>query len=385
MSVRARFIASDDFRGHHFGENHPLRVPRVPLAWDLIDAYGALTAEEFLSAREADQEELTGFHSPDYLDALRHAQAEGRVGDEARGRYNIGTLENPWFPRYFHLPALAAGGSIQGAEAVLDGQRAFNPAGGMHHGRPDQAHGFCLINDVVLGIQRLLAEDLRVLYLDIDAHYPDGVVPAFAADPRVALVSLHMDTDYAYPFSGGALEETGATGQVVNVPLPRGIHDEEYRQLFEPLWEALLARFRPDVVVLQAGTDIIHGDPLGKLALSTQGFLATVARVVADAPRLLVLGGGGYHPILLARAWTGVWALLSDRRLPEALPQRGRELLRAVDWDDEDQDPEWVENLYRRRLEGPASGPVRPEVEALRDAILHHHPLFTRQVRNTCA
>ncbi len=373
---RARFIASPDFRGHHFGENHPLRVPRVPLTWDLIDAYGALTADEFLPAREASPEELAGFHERDYLEALRHAQDHGRVDDEARRRFGLGTLENPWFPQYFHLPALAAGGSVQGAEAVLRGERAFNPAGGMHHGQPGRAQGFCLINDVVLGIQRLLAEDLRVLYLDIDAHYPDGVVPAFDDDPRVALVSLHMDTDYAYPFVGGALEETGGTGQVVNAPLPRGVHDDEYRALFEPLWERLLERFRPDAVVLQAGTDIIQGDPLGKLSVSTRGFLATEARVVADAPRLLVLGGGGYHPILLARAWTGVWALLSGRDLPEDLPPAGRDLLRAVDWDDEDQDPAWVETLYRTRLEGPHGGPVRPEVVEVRRRLLNEHPLL---------
>ena len=129
-----------------------------------------------------------------------------------------------------------------------------------------------------------------------------------------------MDTGYAYPFAGGALEDPDA----VNLPLPRGANDAEYLLAFDAVWPRALARFAPDAVVLQAGTDVIAPDPLGKLALTTQGFLAAVARVVEGAPRLLATGGGGYHPLLVARAWAGVWALLAGRALPEAMPPAGR-------------------------------------------------------------
>ncbi len=373
----AVFIASEDFRGHSFGRGHPLSVPRVPLAWDLIRAYGALADDEFLPAREAAQAELEGFHRPDYLDALRRAQAMGRVDDAIRRDYHLGTLENPWFPGCFHLPALAAGGGILAAESALSGTAAFNPAGGMHHGRPERAQGFCYINDVVITIQRLLREDARVLYVDIDAHLPDGVIAALQDEPRVALLSLHMDTSYAYPFQGGEPEAVGSHGQVINAPLPRGVDDDGYLALFVPLWERVMARFQPDVVVLQAGTDIIRGDPLGRLALSTRGFLAAVAEVVRGAPRLVVTGGGGYHPILLARAWTGVWGLLSGRDLPEPLPEAGRRLLQAVGWDDDEDEvpPGWIERLYSHRLEGPHQSGAAP-LHALLQRLLQEHPLL---------
>ncbi len=374
--AQAVFIASEDFRGHSFGRGHPLSVPRVPLAWDLIQAYHALSPEEFLPAREAEEHELLGFHRPDYLDALRRAQAMGRVDDAIRRDYHLGTLENPWFPGCFHLPALAAGGGVLAAEAALSGTAAFNPAGGMHHGRPGRAQGFCYINDVVITLQRLLREDARVLYVDIDAHLSDGVIAAFENEPRVALLSLHMDTGYAYPFQGGTVEAVGENGQVINAPLPRGVDDTAYLALFRPLWERVMTRFRPDVVVLQAGTDIIRGDPLGRLSLSTQAFLTVVAQVVAEAPRLVVTGGGGYHPILLARAWTGVWGLLSGRELPEELPPVGRALLQAVEWDDDEADPQWVDNLYRRRLEGPHHEPGAPDLSPLCRDLLQQHPLL---------
>lgn len=382
---RAVFIGATRYRRHSYGANHPLRIPRVSLTYDLIHAYHALDATEFLQSRMASPAELTAYHTPDYIEALQQAEAAGKVTDAQRKRYNIGNFENPFFPGLFATPATAAGGSIQAAEQVVAGRIAFSPAGGMHHAAPSRARGFCFFNDAVLAVLRLRVAGWRVLYLDIDAHHGDGVEQAFQSDPDVLVFSLHMDTAYAYPFSGGRVEDVGPCGNALNVPLPKQTNDSEYRLVFESLWPQAMAAFRPDAVVLQAGTDILMADPLGKFDISTALFLDVVQRVLADAPthvdgtpRLAVLGGGGYHPLLLARCWTGVWGLLSGRALALEMPAAGRALLEGVDWDGPDEDD--VAVLLDSRLEPRREGVVRPEIPALVERLRRSHPLFSAAV-----
>lgn len=381
---RARFIAAARYRRPMYGSNHPLAIPRVSLAQDLIAAYEALPAEEFVAARKAADGELQWFHTPDYVSAFKRAEALGRVAPEARARHALGTLENPYFSGFFTTPATAAGASIQAAEMVLEGYVAFNPAGGMHHAQPDRARGFCFFNDPVLGILRLKRAGWRVLYVDIDAHHGDGVEQAFMHDADVFTLSLHMDTAYAYPHGGGRFEDSApqAGYTSLNLPLPRGTTDAEYRLLWNEVFPRVLDRFRPDAVVLLGGADAIAFDPLGKLALTTQGWLSLCADVLAGAPRhadgtarLLVTGGGGYHPLVVARAWTGLWGLISGRQLPAELPSAGAAALRDSGWD-LDEDAAHFAQFFASRLDAaPRPAPPRPQIVRLAQAVAGH-PYF---------
>lgn len=368
-------------RQRPYRNNHPLAIPRTALAIDLIRAYDAVTEGEMLAGRVAKTEELAWFHTEDYIAAMRAAEANGGLKEEDRERYQLGTAENPYFDNLFTIPARATGGSIQAAEEVIAGRIAFNPAGGMHHARAGSAQGFCYFNDPVLAILRLKQEGWRVLYIDIDAHHGDGVEEAFADDSDVFTLSLHMDTGYAYPFRGGKLSDRGG-GQggftTLNIPLPQGTHDAEYRLLFDNAWARVLAKFTPDAVVLQAGADLLARDPLGKLAISTECFLDiartvldTAPRHANDTPRLLVTGGGGYHPLLIARAWTGLWALLSGRDLSPEIPPGGVEALRRANWRLNEDEP-YFRRLFRTRLDQPQPLAVRPQIRELAAAVARH-------------
>lgn len=337
---QARLVASDTFRGHRYGSNHPLSIPRVSLTLDLIRSLNALSEGEFIEARPASVTELGKYHQQHYIQAMQQAQKQGKVDKYLREQYCLGTLENPFFPGFFDIPALATGASIQAAQCVLDGYSAFAPAGGMHHAMPGQAQGFCFFNDVVLAIMHLREAGKRVLYVDLDAHHGDGVEYAFAGEQDVFCFSLHMDTQYAYPFRGG--DWLAVHDNVLNIPLPQACDDDTYRQAFSSAFTWVCQRFDADCIVVQAGTDMLSADPLGKLNLSTALFLDIYQQLFIHAPlgalgnrALLTLGGGGYQPHLLARCWTALWLVQSGRSLPECLPDAAQQLLRYVEWYDE--------------------------------------------------
>ncbi len=382
VASNAVFIASESYRGHSYGQNHPLKIPRVPLTLDLLDAYGALGPKAYLEARPASLEELGWFHGDAYIAALRRCEERGRVDGESGRRFNLGNFENPYFDKFFTIPSLAAGGSIQGAEQVLEGRVAFNPAGGMHHAMPHKARGFCYINDAVLGILRLRRAGWRVLYFDMDAHHGDGVQFGLDGDPQALTVSFHMDTAYAYPRKGGGTDDIGSSRSAVNLPFPQGVNDSEYRFAFDALWPEILDRFKPDAIVLQTGTDILREDPLGKFFLSNRLFLDIVASIKercprneAGTPRLLVIGGGGYHPLVLARCWAGVWGVLAGRQLPDTIPELGRRLLEQVRLQT-DEDSEREVKIGRCLIDPPRKGPVRAKIRQRVDQLLQGHPIF---------
>lgn len=382
--IHATFIGGALYRQKMYAASHPLAIPRVSLTYDLIQAYKAITPDEYKPARMAEEHELLWFHTADYVKAMQYAQRSRGVSQDQRQQYKLGTLENPYFEDMFDIAATATGASIQAAEVVIQGRIAFNPAGGMHHARAGHAQGFCYFNDPVLAIKRLRKEGLRVLYVDIDAHHGDGVEEAFSDDGEVLTLSLHMDTRYAYPHQGGQFSDAGSAKNgyaTVNIPLPKGTHDAEYQLVFQAIWRPVLQKFKPDVVVLQAGTDMLAADPLGKFNISTQSFLDLCATVLKDSPqhasgtpRLLVTGGGGYHPLILARAWTGLWGLLSGRNLPVALPAEAGRLLRNVAWD-MDEDQAYFSKLFVSRLDTKTAVPIRREMIDLVKTF-PNHPFF---------
>ena len=377
----ALFIGSDVYRQAAFGKHHPLSIVRVSGVVDLCRMLGWFEPGQYRESPQASVEQLTQFHRPDYVEALRLADARGSVEKAVRERYRIGTMENPLFPGLFRRASTAVGGSIHAAELALDGRVVFHPSGGTHHGRADRASGFCYFNDPVFAVLTFLARGVeRVLYVDLDAHHGDGVQDAFAADDRVLTVSIHEEK--RWPHSG--LVEDRAAGFARNLPVPRGFNDSELDYLVEQAVVPLAEAFEPQALVITCGVDGLDGDPLSRLALSNVGLWRAVERLVAHhfahaaagVGRAVVLGGGGYNPWTVIRCWAGLWGRLSGRAIPAALPAPAQELLGSLQCDllDEEDVPEaWIQTL----ADAPNDGPVRPEVERLPALVLREpcrHP-----------
>jgi acetoin utilization protein AcuC len=327
---KTAFVYSDRYFSFDYGTSHPLRIERLRLVYDLCDAFGLFALPEggLVETEPARDAEILRFHTPEYIEVLKLAGAGKVTADYAHG---IGPGDNPAFPGLWEWSRLNTGASLQCARLVLEGeaQIAFNIAGGLHHAHADRASGFCYVNDPVLAIYQLLDEQKRVMYVDIDAHHGDGVQWAFYGDPRVLTISFHQDGRTLFPGSGGLHEigEDKGTGYSVNVPMLPGTDDDVFWEGFTAVVPRLMEAFKPDVVVSQLGVDTFQNDPLAALELTTNGFSRAVAYLVKEAPAWVALGGGGYNPPNVARAWTLAWAMMNGIDLPDDLP---REVMGAL-------------------------------------------------------
>jgi acetoin utilization protein AcuC len=360
-ATRPLFVGSEINRFSTYGPTHPLAVPRVSTCIDLCRALGWLTPETYREAPMATEAEILRFHDPGYLAALRRAEAEGQVKFEDRERYRIGTDNNPVYPEIFRRPATSAGGVLLATRLTAAGGIVHAPGGGTHHGRADRASGFCYLNDCVLGILSWLDQGLvRILYLDIDAHHGDGVQDAFAGDPRVLTVSIHEAG--RWPNTGAATDRAG--GSARNLPVPPGFNDSEQRFLLHQAVLPIITRFRPDAILMQCGADALEEDPLARLSLSNNAYWATVAAVMPLAPRLIVVGGGGYNPYTVGRCWAGIWATLNGFPIPPTLPEEAETVLRRLVYNraaGRNPPAHWTRTLR----DAPREGPVREEIRRL--------------------
>jgi acetoin utilization protein AcuC len=330
MNSSPRLIAHEIYRHSSYGSRHPLSIPRVSAAFDLVKAMGWLAPGQYIESPVATPKEICRFHDPEYVSMLIETERSQRASPETRRRFNIGINSNPIFPEMFRRPATSCGGTLKAASLLLErGGIVHHLAGGTHHGQRDRAGGFCFLNDIVLGIFYLLDGGLtRVLYVDLDAHHGDGVESAFNSDPRVLMISIHEENRWPYT---GALENR-AGGSARNLPVPRDLNDSEFKVLIEAVVMPLAERFAPEATVIQCGADALADDPMTSGMLSNQAIWRAVQRLSKTAPRLLVLGGGGYNPWSTARCWAGLWATLNQHD-PEEIPTAtARAVLRDLTW-----------------------------------------------------
>ncbi|WIA37846.1 hypothetical protein OEZ86_014700 [Tetradesmus obliquus] len=309
----------------YYGPTHPMKPHRVRMAHDLIVRYDLYKHLQVYTPVPCPFDDMCSFHSREYLEGLKSVDAP-KSGDKRtdkaqqerlRNDFNLGVADCPVFANIFKYCQAYTGASIGAAVQLNYGQAdiCINWAGGLHHARKGRASGFCYINDIVLAILELLKYHRRVLYLDIDVHHGDGVEEAFYTTDRVMTVSFHKYDGEFFPGTGD-LDEVGAgPGRyyAINVPLSDGMDDESYEGLFVPIMDSIMANYQPDAIVLQSGADSLTGDRLGKFNLTIQGHARCHGHMMRYGLPLLVLGGGGYKIVNVARCWTYETAVLTGQ------------------------------------------------------------------------
>ncbi|WP_425573203.1 acetoin utilization protein AcuC [Nocardioides lentus] len=327
-------VFDESLTSYDFGPGHPMHPVRVDLTMRLADSLGVLDRLRTVPAPVADDDLIRTVHDDDLVRAVTRLGHEGGV-DLAHG---LGSEDNPVFRGMHEATAHVVGASVEAFRQVWSGEslHSANVTGGLHHAMPGRASGFCVYNDVAVGIRHLL--DLgatRVAYVDVDAHHGDGVQKVFWDDPRVLTISLHETGEMLFPGTGFAADTGGpdAEGTAVNVALPPGTSDAGWLRAFHAVVPPLLREWQPEVLVSQHGCDSHVEDPLTHLNLTVDGHRTTyqalheLAHEVAGG-RWVVTGGGGYALVdVVPRSWSHLLAIMTGTPLEPSLatPQSWRD------------------------------------------------------------
>lgn len=322
---RVAYFYDGDMGNYYYGPGHPMKPHRLKLTHNLLLTYGLYRKMEVYRPHKCTSEELSRFHSSDYVDFLSRVTPD-LVKDcvPQMQKFNVGEYTDcPVFDGLYDFCQLYTGATIDSAVKLNHGiaDICINWSGGLHHAKKSEASGFCYINDIVLGILELLKYHSRVLYIDIDIHHGDGVEEAFYTTDRVMTVSFHKFGDF-FPGTGD-IDDIGAkSGKYysVNYPLKEGIDDKNYEKVFKPVMTKIMEVFKPGAVVLQCGADSLCQDRLGCFNLTVKGHAECVKFMKSFNVPLLVLGGGGYTIRNVARCWTYETSVLLDQAIPDAIP-----------------------------------------------------------------
>lgn len=325
---RISYFYNKEIGFFEYNNRHPMKPQRVKMTHDLIVNYGLFKHMDVFTPQKASFKDMIEFHEPEYVKFLQNVSTilDNGLNDkkkESYEKYNIGD-DCPIFEGLYQFCKISVGGSLCSALQINRGVAdiAINWGGGLHHAKHSEASGFCYINDIVLCILELLKFNKRVMYIDIDVHHGDGVEEAFYNTDRVMTVSFHKYGDF-FPGTGNIKDiglHTGK-GYAVNVPFNEGVDDQMYETCFKKIIERANERFKPDVIVLQSGTDSLAGDRLGCFNLSMEGHASCVKYLKTLQIPLVVLGGGGYTIKNVSRTWAYETAVICDVPISKQLPE----------------------------------------------------------------
>jgi acetoin utilization deacetylase AcuC-like enzyme len=189
-----------------------------------------------------------------------------------------------------------------------------------HHAEADRVMGFCLFNNVAVGVRHALAVHglERVAVVDFDVHHGNGSEDILRDEPRVLLCSSFRHP--FYPYSG-----TQAHAGFIPAPLPQGADGGVFREAVQRLFLPALEAFAPQLIVVSAGFDAHRDDPLGGLRLVEDDYAWLTRELCGLADRhacgrLVSVLEGGYDLGALGRcAVAHVGALRQDRPTGECL------------------------------------------------------------------
>ncbi len=300
----------------HTDPHHPERKERLEHIWQKIDSGNLKDNYTVIQPEPADIDTISLVHELGYIESVEKACKQNVSGLD---------MDTYIVPESYEVALLSAGGAVRGLEEVMEGRfrRVFclnRPPG--HHAEDNRAMGFCIFNNIAIAA-RVAQKKYglnRIAIVDWDVHHGNGTQHEFAADKEVLFFSVHQSPNFP---GTGSIKETGrgeGEGYTINVPLPPGCGDSDYLKAFKEILVPVMQEFQPQLLMLSAGQDAYHLDPLASMKLTIRGYyeMASMLGEIADEyanGRFLSCLEGGYHlegqaeVILQAMNALGTWNL----------------------------------------------------------------------------
>jgi len=278
---------------HRPGPHHPEAPARLEAVLAALRA-GEFAGLNWLQAPMGTRDQVQRVHDSAYVDDVERAAP-------THGYCLLDAGDTIMSPGSWEAVMRCVGAACAAVDAVVQGRArnafcATRPCG--HHAEASRAMGFCIFNQVAIAAlhARHVHGLRRIAVIDFDVHHGNGTQHCFENDPDLFFGSSHQAPFYP---GTGARSERGIAGNVVNIPLERGSGSSVFRRHMRDELLPALERFAPELLIISAGFDAHHLDPLGGLSFTDDDY-AWITRelmVVADrcaSSRVVSTLEGGY-------------------------------------------------------------------------------------------
>ncbi|XP_044254490.1 histone deacetylase 11 [Tribolium madens] len=271
---------------------HPFDAGKWGNIYKYLSSCGLISDETLSVPNEATNEDLLTVHTKKYLKSLKCSFNVALIAEVLP----LCLVPNCLVQRGYLRPMrFQTGGSVLAGKLALERGWAINIGGGFHHCCGSKGGGFCVYADITLLIHFVFNHHPRsvqnVMIVDLDAHQGNGYQRDFKDNPNVYIIDVYNKG--IYPFDKRAKEYITR-----KVELTHFTEDEEYLSKVAKNITEALAEFCPQLMVYNAGTDILKGDALGCLSVSPQGIIERDELVFREARSrnipIVMLTSGGY-------------------------------------------------------------------------------------------
>ncbi|TVU07939.1 hypothetical protein EJB05_41317 [Eragrostis curvula] len=267
---------------------HPFDSAKWGRICKFLTKEGYLQKNRVVEPLEATKEDLLVVHTEAYLNSLKSSFRVAAIVEVPP----VALIPNWIVQRKLLYPfRKQVGGSILSSKLALERGWAINVGGGFHHCSAEEGGGFCAYADISLCIQFAFVRlnISRVMIIDLDAHQGNGHEKDFANDERVYILDMYNAGIYPFDFAAKRYIDQ-------KVELASGTKTDEYLEQLDKALEISKRRFQPQLIVYNAGTDILDGDPLGRLKISPEGVVIRDEKVFRFAkdqniPLLMLTSG----------------------------------------------------------------------------------------------
>lgn len=291
------FISHPDCHDHDTGEDHPENAQRLSAIEDRMLSSRISDFIRYMDAPEVTQEQLLRAHTAEYLSMI-----EAAIPRQGYARLDPDTVISPGT---LQAARRAAGSVILAVDQVISGnvRNAFccvRPPG--HHAESDRALGFCIYNNIAVGVKHALEEHglKKVAVLDFDVHQANGTEDILIGDDRVLYCSIFQHPFFPYT----PLPDNSEL--VISVPLDASATSTEFRAAVNDQWLPALEKFQPEMIFVSAGFDAHQDDEMSYVRLTDADFRWVTEEIVRLAEvsatgRIVSALEGGYEIHSLAR------------------------------------------------------------------------------------
>ncbi|XP_036324669.1 histone deacetylase 11-like [Rhagoletis pomonella] len=245
---------------------------------------------QFYEPTEITKEDLQKVHTRQYLRSLKWSLNAAKISEIPLLLF----VPNTFVQRGYLRPMrFQTAGSILAGTLALRYGWAINLGGGFHHCCAYKGGGFCPYADITLLITKTFEEEPDVetaMIVDLDAHQGNGHERDFHDNNKVFILDMYNASIYPRDHEAKLAIRCA-------VELRPRTADEIYLRKLKRSLKHSLNEFRPDLLVYNAGTDVLLGDPLGLLSITPEGVMERDQFVFATCreqriPIVMLLSGG---------------------------------------------------------------------------------------------